>query len=217
MRTRVCREDLGHAHHYYPRCGVHAQVKSVASSGIACHYAAIAEDGGLYMWGRNERGQLGTGDLINVYAPSRCVVRGFVRRKRCCRLAPFPVSRTRDGDATLYRDAGGGGTAATAAAHSRPPPPRRSPRQCHWPSCHRLSCDRPCIHDRRRSGRQREYPCSPSGPFSSATTLSIATAPATLNACLHRQPPARTARRSGRAASARAANSASDGPATRLS
>ena len=55
------------------------QVKSIAASGTACHYAAVAEDGGLYVWGRNERGQCGTGNLTNVYAPKRCVWRARER------------------------------------------------------------------------------------------------------------------------------------------
>jgi alpha-tubulin suppressor-like RCC1 family protein len=44
-------------------------VKVVASS-IACHYVAISSDGVAYVWGRNENGQLGTGNLNNVYLPS---------------------------------------------------------------------------------------------------------------------------------------------------
>lgn len=50
---------------------VSSQVKAVFASGTACHYAAVSEDGGLYVWGRNERGQCGSGDLKNVYAPTR--------------------------------------------------------------------------------------------------------------------------------------------------
>jgi alpha-tubulin suppressor-like RCC1 family protein len=36
----------------------------------ACHYFAITTDGGVYAWGRNERGQLGNGSTTNVYVPA---------------------------------------------------------------------------------------------------------------------------------------------------
>ncbi len=37
----------------------------------ATHYLAIDREGGLYVWGRNERGQLGLGHTTNVYGPTK--------------------------------------------------------------------------------------------------------------------------------------------------
>ena len=45
------------------------RISRVVTSSVACHYIAIDVDGGAYIWGRNERGQLGQGDLSNRYRP----------------------------------------------------------------------------------------------------------------------------------------------------
>jgi hypothetical protein len=45
------------------------RISRVVTSPVACHYIAIDADGGAYIWGRNERGQLGLGDLSNRYRP----------------------------------------------------------------------------------------------------------------------------------------------------
>jgi alpha-tubulin suppressor-like RCC1 family protein len=50
---------------YAPLAGV--PVVALGAGSTAVHYAAVAADGGLYVWGRNEKGQLGTGDTRNVY------------------------------------------------------------------------------------------------------------------------------------------------------
>ena len=50
-------------------------VRIVASS-VACHYIAFDAMGGAYIWGRNERGQLGTGDLVNRYRPVKIELPG---------------------------------------------------------------------------------------------------------------------------------------------
>jgi alpha-tubulin suppressor-like RCC1 family protein len=50
-------------------------VRIVASS-VACHYIALDAMGGAYIWGRNERGQLGTGDLVNRYRPLKIELPG---------------------------------------------------------------------------------------------------------------------------------------------
>ena len=44
-------------------------VTSVVAGASAAHFAAIDVDGNLWVWGRNERGQLGTGDATNIYNP----------------------------------------------------------------------------------------------------------------------------------------------------
>jgi alpha-tubulin suppressor-like RCC1 family protein len=46
------------------------QIVKVVASAVACHYVAISSDGVAYVWGRNENGQLGTGNMSNVYLPS---------------------------------------------------------------------------------------------------------------------------------------------------
>ena len=48
--------------------GVH--IVKVVASAVACHYVAVSSDGVAYVWGRNENGQLGTGNINNVYLPS---------------------------------------------------------------------------------------------------------------------------------------------------
>ena len=47
-----------------------AKIAKVIAGCVATHYAAIDSAGQLFVWGRNERGQCGTGHLGNVYAPS---------------------------------------------------------------------------------------------------------------------------------------------------
>lgn len=44
-------------------------IASVAAGPTAAHFAALDSDGGLWVWGRNERGQLGMGGYKNVYNP----------------------------------------------------------------------------------------------------------------------------------------------------
>lgn len=45
----------------------------------AAHYAAIDIDGNLYLWGRNEHGQLGVGDQKNRYIPVKLTELGPVK------------------------------------------------------------------------------------------------------------------------------------------
>lgn len=56
---------LSSFHVYAPLAGV--PVVALGAGCTAVHYAAVAADGGLHVWGRNEKGQLGTGDTRNVY------------------------------------------------------------------------------------------------------------------------------------------------------
>lgn len=67
----VAALNLYNFHVFAPLRGV--AVKAVFSGNAACHYAALDADGGLYMWGRNEKGQLGTGNTANVYSPTKAV------------------------------------------------------------------------------------------------------------------------------------------------
>jgi alpha-tubulin suppressor-like RCC1 family protein len=50
---------------------VSPQITAIVAGPTATHYGAISEDGELYLWGRNERGQLGNGGTKNVYVPTR--------------------------------------------------------------------------------------------------------------------------------------------------
>jgi alpha-tubulin suppressor-like RCC1 family protein len=45
--------------------------RHVISGSTSAHYCLIAEDGGLFTFGRNEKGQLGLGHTRNVYTPVR--------------------------------------------------------------------------------------------------------------------------------------------------
>jgi alpha-tubulin suppressor-like RCC1 family protein len=47
----------------------HVSVTAVVASPTAAHFAAIDAEQRLWVWGRNERGQLGTGSTKNVYVP----------------------------------------------------------------------------------------------------------------------------------------------------
>ena len=46
-------------------------VTAIVASPVACHYAALAVDGSMLVWGRNDKGQLGLGHARNVYVPVR--------------------------------------------------------------------------------------------------------------------------------------------------
>jgi alpha-tubulin suppressor-like RCC1 family protein len=46
------------------------KIRDVFSGPASCHYFAITVEGVLYAWGRNDRGQLGLGHTLNVYAPT---------------------------------------------------------------------------------------------------------------------------------------------------
>ena len=45
--------------------------KEMAAAAGACHSTAVGEDGALFVWGRGELGQLGTGDNASRLAPTR--------------------------------------------------------------------------------------------------------------------------------------------------
>lgn len=45
------------------------KIQRIVASPTSCHYLALDGAGAAYIWGRNERGQLGTGNLNNVYKP----------------------------------------------------------------------------------------------------------------------------------------------------
>ena len=47
------------------------QIRRVISSPTAVHFVALSADGGAWVWGRNEKGPLGTGDARNVYRAVR--------------------------------------------------------------------------------------------------------------------------------------------------
>ena len=61
-------------HRLKPLVGV--KIAFVAAGCMSSHCLAIAVDGTAYAWGRNEDGQLGTGDTRNRYNPSPVVVGG---------------------------------------------------------------------------------------------------------------------------------------------
>jgi alpha-tubulin suppressor-like RCC1 family protein len=44
-------------------------VAKIVANAVAAHFAVIDADKNLWVWGRNERGQLGTGSTKNVYVP----------------------------------------------------------------------------------------------------------------------------------------------------
>ena len=46
-------------------------VTAIIASSVACHYAALLTDGSMFVWGRNDKGQLGLGHLRNIYVPVR--------------------------------------------------------------------------------------------------------------------------------------------------
>ncbi len=51
-------------------------VRQVVSGPVACHNVAITAAGAVYVWGRNETGQLGLGDTHNRYNPVPLVLPG---------------------------------------------------------------------------------------------------------------------------------------------
>jgi len=55
------------------------RIKGVFSSSASCHSVLITEDGRVMTWGRNEKGQLGTGDLVTRYEPTE--LEGFKNKK----------------------------------------------------------------------------------------------------------------------------------------
>lgn len=50
---------------YKPLAGI--PIVKVISAHVAVHYIAVSADGSAYIWGRNEKGQLGSGNLKNIY------------------------------------------------------------------------------------------------------------------------------------------------------
>ena len=46
------------------------RVQFAASSCTACHSLIVTDDGKVYTWGRNDRGQLGLGDLVRRDEPT---------------------------------------------------------------------------------------------------------------------------------------------------
>ena len=52
-------------------CTPYMQVAKVFSGPVAAHFVAISADGSAYVWGRNEKGQLGTGKITNVYRAAK--------------------------------------------------------------------------------------------------------------------------------------------------
>jgi hypothetical protein len=63
----VPETNLYNFHHFKALSG--KRIARVVTSSVACHYIAIDVDGGAFVWGRNERGQLGLNDLVNRYRP----------------------------------------------------------------------------------------------------------------------------------------------------
>lgn len=53
-------------------------IVSVHSGPSAVHFAALNKDGDLYIWGRNERSQLGLGHTRNIYVPAKVTLPGPV-------------------------------------------------------------------------------------------------------------------------------------------
>jgi len=60
--------DLAEPHRLKALASV--KIRSVASGSVACHCLAIDVNGLCYTWGRNEKGQLGHGDLVDRSAPT---------------------------------------------------------------------------------------------------------------------------------------------------
>ena len=52
--------------------GAPTLIRAVFSGPSACHSVAVAADGTCYVWGRNEHGQLGLGDVRHVCFLSLC-------------------------------------------------------------------------------------------------------------------------------------------------
>ena len=65
----VPEEHLWRFHSFAPLAG--KRIVQVIAGCTAAHYIALDAEGGAWVWGRNERGQLGLGDTRNRYHPVR--------------------------------------------------------------------------------------------------------------------------------------------------
>lgn len=75
--SKTPREGLDHLvspHVVEALSGV--KIASVASGSAACHSVAIGADGALWVWGRNDHGQLGLGDTSSRSAPTKLALPG---------------------------------------------------------------------------------------------------------------------------------------------
>ena len=63
-----------------PLVGV--KISFVAAGAAAVHSVAIATDGRLFAWGRNEAAQLGLGDLMDRNAPTEVALPGGAKVRR---------------------------------------------------------------------------------------------------------------------------------------